>query len=98
MELGGHFKFHSGCDPTDGHAGPVVGVSPEPFCSLALYLLNSFKDFSVQPFGNFRVLVTQHAFIPIAAFADLKRTAVQENADTTGSDYFHGDLFTHRRP
>ena len=42
-----------------------------------------------QPFDNLQVLVTQHAFIPIAAFSDLKHTAGQGNADTTGSDRFH---------
>lgn len=34
VELRGHFQFHSGCNAADGHVGPVVVVSPEPFHGL----------------------------------------------------------------
>ena len=59
MELHDHFPFHSGCGSVDGHIGPVVVVSREPFHGLILCFLNRFKDILVQPFVLYRVIVTR---------------------------------------
>jgi len=50
VELCGLFQLHGGCNPADGHVGPVVVVCPEPIYGLFLGLLDGFKDVFLQPF------------------------------------------------
>jgi hypothetical protein len=43
-------QFHGRCYAADGHIGPIIVVSPEPFCGVFLGLLYTFDDVLVKPF------------------------------------------------
>ena len=49
VELCVYLQFYSGCDATDGHVGPVVVVSLEPFGCVFLSFLSRFNDVLIRP-------------------------------------------------
>jgi len=62
VKLRSHFQFHIGCDGADGHVGPIVFVSPEPFGCVFGSLLSRFKDALIQPFAVQPAIVTLYVF------------------------------------